>query len=97
MKSRLILLFPFHVLFRIVKNYIGDVYFLLFGLPVSLTILCIKSWPPISTHLPWYVGAAYFILAIRILIGTVLTVIDLPGYFLAFIHLLVYGIDELDA
>ncbi len=99
MRSRFILflLFPFHVLIRIVKNYVGDVYFLVFGLPVSLTILCIKSWPPISTHLPWYVGAAYFILAFRVLIGTVLTVIDLPGYFLAFVHLLVYGIDELDS
>ena len=88
-KFILVLLFPFHVLFRIVKNFIGDVYFLSFGLPVSLIILWLNHWPPVSFDLPWYVCAAYFILLFRALIGTVITIIDLPGYFLAFIHILI--------
>ena len=99
MKSIFVLIFLFfwQVLIRIIKNFVGDIFSLLFELPFALIVLFLNHWPRFSLDLPWYVCIAYFILAFRVFIGLFRTVIDLPGYFLAFVHLLVYGIDELDA
>ena len=79
----LVPLFFFHVSIRMFKNFVS------FWGVVSIISLWCLNWPSPSIDSPWYVFCPYSILGWNILCGTILTLIDLPGFILAFIHILI--------